>query len=51
MFPLAWASYDFAVWALRTTVVFLEHFYSEAGMECPLSKFKTQLKELSGGVL
>jgi hypothetical protein len=27
-FPLAWASHDFAVWALRTTVEFLEYFCS-----------------------
>lgn len=47
MFPCAWASHEFAAWALRTTVEFLEHFYSEAGVECPLSKFKTQLRELS----
>jgi hypothetical protein len=51
MFPRAWASHDFAAWALWTTVEFLEHFYSEAGVECPLSKFKAQLRELSANVL
>jgi len=51
MFPRAWASHDFAAWVLRTTVEFLEHFYSEAGVECPLSKFKAQLRELSANVL
>jgi hypothetical protein len=51
MFPLAWASHGFAVWALQTTVTFLEHFYSEAGVECPLSKFQAQLNELSANAL
>lgn len=51
MFPRAWASHDFATWALRATVAFLEHFYSEAGVECPLSKFKAQLTELSANAL
>lgn len=51
LFPRAWASHDFAAWALRTTVAFLEHFYSEVGVECPLSKFKARLKELSANTL
>jgi hypothetical protein len=50
MFPRAWASHDFAAWALPT-VEFLEHFYSESGVECPPSKFKARLRELSANVL
>ncbi|MFZ3209127.1 MAG: hypothetical protein WA140_09880 [Geobacteraceae bacterium] len=51
MFPRAWASHSFAVWALSTTVEFLEYFYHEAGVEYPLLKFKSQLKELSSNAL
>jgi hypothetical protein len=51
IFPRAWASHDFAIWALRTTVQFLDHFYSEAGVLSPIEKFKPQLRELSGNAL
>jgi len=51
IFPRAWASHDFAIWALRTAVQFLDHFYSEAGVLSPIEKFKPQLRELSGNAL
>ncbi len=51
VFPRAWASHDFAKWALKSTVAFLKHFYEQAGIVCPLSQFDSQLTELSGNVL
>lgn len=46
VFPRAWASHDFATWAVRSSVTFLEYFYAQAGIDCPLDKFKTRLSEL-----
>lgn len=51
VFPLAWASHDFAIWALKSTVAFLEYFCGQAGMDCPLNPFRAQLTELSGYAL
>ena len=51
VFPRAWASHDFAVWALRSSVTFLGHFYAQAAIDCPLEKFKVRLSELSGHAL
>lgn len=48
LFPRAWASGEFAEWALRSTVAFLEHFYGEAAIDCPIAKAKTRLVQLSG---
>ena len=44
VFPRAWASHSFAVWAIRSTIAFLEHFYAEAGIPNPLAQFKEQLQ-------
>lgn len=46
--PRAWASYSFATWAIRSTVEFLEYFYSEAGVPSPIAGLKPQLSKLSG---
>jgi hypothetical protein len=51
LFPRAWASRDFAEWALKSTVTFLEYFYNEAALECPISQFKGRLESLSAIVL
>jgi len=51
VFPRAWASYDFAIWALKSTVAFLEHFYNQAGIECPLNQFKSHITELTANAL
>ena len=48
MFPRAWATGDFSAWAIRSTVTFLDHFYTEAGVDNPLEKFKPRLMEISG---
>lgn len=51
MLPRAWASYDFAVWALRSTVAFLEYVYAQAGLQSPLEKHRVRLTELCGQVI
>ena len=50
-FPRAWASHDFATWALKSSVAFLEHFYGQVGIDCPLKPFKSHLAELSADAL
>lgn len=49
-FPMAWASGAFAEWALRSTVTFLDDFYAEAGIDCPIANVSTRarLRQLSG---
>lgn len=47
LFPRAWATSSFAFWAIRSTVQFLDHFYSEADLLNPLEKFKSRLEEVS----
>jgi len=47
LFPRAWATGDFAYWAIRSTVNFLDYYYSEAGLPNPLEKFKSRLEEVS----
>jgi hypothetical protein len=49
LFPRAWASHSFTVWALKTTINFIEHFHSEADTESPLTQFKERLNEYSDG--
>ena len=51
IFPHSWASASFATWALRSTVDFLEHFYAEIDIVCPLHQFKTQLSSLSNNAI
>lgn len=51
IFPRAWASHSFTVWALRSTVAFLDHFHSEAGLPTPLEKFRSRLSSLSANAL
>jgi hypothetical protein len=51
VFPRAWASHSFTVWALRTTFNFIEHFHQEANLPSVLVPFKKQLSELSANAL
>lgn len=51
LFPMAWASHGFAVWALKSTVDFVDYFHSEAGMPSPLEQFRANLKTLSDNAL
>lgn len=51
IFPSAWASGDFVVWALCSTKSFIEYFCSEAELENPLNSFNYQLKKYSEGIL
>ena len=49
LFPRAWASHSFTVWALKTTVDFIEHFHKEANTKSVLEKFKGHLTNYSDG--
>jgi hypothetical protein len=51
VFPRAWASHSFTVWALKTTIAFVEHYYLEAGLQSVLLPFRTQLSDLSSVAL
>ena len=51
IFPRSWASASFATWALQSTVAFLEYFYNEVDITCPLRQFKTQLSSLSNNAI
>jgi len=48
IFPRAWATHDFAAWAIKSTVQFLDYFYAEVELECPINKFKDHLTRTSG---
>lgn len=47
LFPRAWATGDFARWAIRSTVGFLDYFYSEAKLSNPLEDIKSRLEKVS----
>jgi hypothetical protein len=51
LFPRAWASAEACAWAIRSTVVFLEYFHAEAGLQCSVTQFKARLSEVSGVAL
>lgn len=51
VFPRAWASHSFTVWALKATVEFIDHFHAEAGVVSILDPFRPQLSELSANAL
>ena len=51
LLPKAWASHSFASWAVGSVYQFMEHFYTEASLENPLSRRKEHLQELSRGAL
>lgn len=51
LFPRAWATASFSQWALRSAVGFLDYFYGEIGLPCPLNGFRERLSQLSGNVL
>ena len=47
LYPRAWASHGFAVWAINTTVNFLDHFCVQAGIESPLLPQQEYLSALA----
>ena len=49
LFPMSWASHSFTVWALKTTVDFIEHFHAEANTQSALLQFKGHLTNCSDG--
>ena len=51
LFPRAWASGSFVVWALKTTVEFIEHFCIESGIPNPLSQFRNRISKYSANAL
>lgn len=51
IFPRAWATGNFASWAIRSTVNFLDYFYTESGYPSPIEKFKPRIEETSGVAL
>ena len=51
IFPRAWASHSFTVWALKSTVAFLDHFHFEAALPTPIEQFRTRLSSLSANAL
>ena len=51
VFPRAWASHSFTVWALKTTVDFINHFHSETGTPSVVTNFSENLSTLSAGAL
>lgn len=51
VFPRAWASHSFTVWALMSTVQFIDHFHTELGRASVLEPFRSQLSALSSNAL
>ena len=51
IFPRAWASHSFTVWAVRSAVEFIDHFHAEAGLPSVIEPFRAQLSALSANAL
>jgi hypothetical protein len=51
LFPRAWASHSFAEWAVRSTVSYLDYFYTEANVKNPIAQFRQRLVSVSGYAL
>lgn len=51
LFPRAWASGSFSVWALKTAVEFLDYFCPEANVPNPLDLFRERISEYSANAL
>lgn len=51
VFPRAWASHSFTVWAIKSTVQFIDHFYAELGRPSPIDQFRGQLSTLSSNAI
>lgn len=51
IFPMAWASASFGAWALRSTVGFLDYFFTQISATCPLAQFREKLSAASGGLI
>lgn len=48
LFPRAWASGSFAVWALKSTVDFLDYFYHEVKVTSPVERIRADLSDYAG---
>ena len=51
IFPRAWASHSFTVWALQSSVEFIENFHFEVGLPSAIEPFRAQLSALSSNAL
>lgn len=51
LFPRAWATRSFSVWALKSTIAFLEHFGQESGLDSKLAPFRERLSRFSDGAV
>lgn len=51
MLPRAWASHEFALWALQSTVAFMDYIYAQLGIPSPLDKHRVELTALCGRTL
>lgn len=46
IFPRAWASHSFAVWAIKVVYAFVEHFSNEASLENVFCNYKEKFRAL-----
>ncbi|SCX57623.1 hypothetical protein [Nitrosospira sp. Nsp1] len=51
LFPRAWASGSFGVWALKATVNYLDYFYNEVNIRSPVKEYRVALSEYSGATI
>lgn len=45
IFPRAWASHSFSVWAISSTINFIDYFYNEISQPSVLDPFRDRLKD------
>lgn len=46
LFPRSWASASFALWAVQSCMTFMQHFYAQVGLPCPIDQFEDQISKL-----
>lgn len=51
LFPLAWASRSFCIWALQSTINFIDCFHKQFGTPSEWKQFEESLSELSDGAI
>ena len=51
LFPRAWATHSFSVWALQSTIAFLDHFAQESGIDSKLGPFRERFSLYSDGAV
>lgn len=51
LFPRAWATFSFSVWALQSTITFLEHFGQESGLGSKLAPYHDRFSMLTDGAI